>query len=118
MKRLALYSALSVRAAESAIRVIDAFEWESPRTKEALGLLDAVEAGGKTLVVLGRNDEVARRAFRNLPRVWITSPEQLGAYDVLWASQVIFTRQTLDIVNGGGAYDVSKGDFVRESEAS
>jgi large subunit ribosomal protein L4 len=118
MKRLALYSALSVRAAESAIRVIDAFDWESPRTKEALGLLDAVEAGGKTLVVLGRNDEVARRAFRNLPRVWITSPEQLGAYDVLWASQVIFTRQTLDIVNGGGAYDVSKGDFVRESEAS
>ena len=118
MKRLALYSALSVRAAESAIRVIDSFEWQNPRTKEALGLLDAIEAGGKTLLVLGRGDETARRAFRNLPQVWITSPDQLGAYDVLWARQVVFTRQSLDIVNGGGAYDISKSDFVRESEAS
>ena len=118
MKRLALYSALSVRAAESAIRVIDSFEWQNPRTKEALGLLDAIEAGGKTLLVLGRGDETARRAFRNLPQVWITSPDQLGAYDVLWARQVVFTRQSLDIINGGGAYDISKSDFVREGEAS
>ncbi len=118
MKRLALYSALSVRAAESAIRVIDSFDWQNPRTKEAVGLLDAIEAGGKTLLVLGRGDETARRAFRNLPQVWITSPDQLGAYDVLWARQVVFTRQTLDIVNGGGTYDISKSDFVRESEAS
>lgn len=118
MKRLALYSALSVRAAESAIRVIDSFDWQSPRTKEAVGLLDAIEAGGKTLLVLGRSDETARRAFRNLPQVWITSPDQLGAYDVLWARLVVFTRQSLDIVNGGGAYDISKSDFVRESQAS
>jgi large subunit ribosomal protein L4 len=118
MKRLALYSALSVRASESAIKVIDSFDWETPRTKDAVGLLTAVEAGGKTLLVLGQNDESARRAFRNLPQVWITSPGQLSAYDVLWASQVVFTRQTLDVVNGGGVYDISKSDFVRESEAS
>ncbi|MGH8959160.1 MAG: 50S ribosomal protein L4 [Acidimicrobiia bacterium] len=118
MKRQALYSALSIRAAESAVRVIDSFDWQAPRTKDAVGLLDAIEAGGKTLLVLGRSDETARRAFRNLPQVWITSPDQLGAYDVLWASQVVFTRQTLDIVNGGGAYGISKSDFVRESEAS
>ncbi|HEX2420300.1 MAG TPA: 50S ribosomal protein L4 [Acidimicrobiia bacterium] len=118
MKRLALYSALSVRASESAIKVIDSFDWETPRTKEAVGLLAAVEAGGKTLLVLGRNDDTARRAFRNLPQVWITGPDQLSAYDVLWASQVVFTRQSLDVVNGGGVYDISKSDFVRESEAS
>ena len=118
MKRLALHSALSVRASESAIKVIDSFDWETPRTKDAVGLLTAVEAGGKTLLVLGQNDESARRSFRNLPQVWITSPGQLSAYDVLWASQVVFTRQTLDVVNGGGVYDISKSDFVRESEAS
>jgi len=118
MKRLALYSALSVRASETAIKVIDSFDWETPRTKDAVNLLTAVEAGGKTLLVLGRNDDTARRAFRNLPQVWITSPDQLSAYDVLWARQVVFTRQTLDVVNGGGVYDISKSDFVRESEAS
>jgi large subunit ribosomal protein L4 len=118
MKRLALYSALSVRASEAAIKVIDSFDWETPRTKDAVSLLTAVEAGSKALLVLGRNDDTARRAFRNLPQVWITSPDQLSAYDVLWASQVVFTRQTLDVVNGGGVYDISKSDFVRESEAS
>ncbi|MGH8923045.1 MAG: 50S ribosomal protein L4 [Acidimicrobiia bacterium] len=118
MKRLALYSALSVRASESAIRVIDSFDWERPRTRDAVRLLGAVEAGGKTLLVLGRNDETARRAFRNLPQIWITTPDQISAYGVLWASQVVFTRQTLDVVNGGGVYDISKSDFVRESEGS
>ncbi|HEY3428017.1 MAG TPA: 50S ribosomal protein L4 [Acidimicrobiia bacterium] len=117
MKRLALYSALSVRASESSIKVIDSFDWETPRTKDAVSLLTAVDAGGKTLLVLGRNDDAARRAFRNLPQVWITSPDQLSAYDVLWASQVVFTRQTLEVVNGGGVYDITKSDFVRESEA-
>ena len=116
MKRLALYSALSTRASESAIKVIDSFDWQTPRSKDAVGLLGKIESSGKTLLVLGHGDETARRAFRNLPQVWITEPGQLSAYDVLWASQVVFTRQTLEVVNGGGAYDVSKSDFVKEGE--
>ena len=118
MKRLALHSALSIRASESAIKVIDSFDWQKPRTKDAVSLLNAIEVENKTLLVLGRNDETARRAFRNLPQVWITSPDHLGAYDVLWAANVIFTRHSLDMVNGGGTYDISKSDFVREGQAS
>lgn len=118
MKRLALYSALSVRASESAIKVITSFEWDTPRSKDAVSMLASLGSDRKTLVVLGRNDETARLAFRNLPQVWITEPDQLSAYDVLWASQVVFTRQTLDVVNGGGAYDISKSDFVREGESA
>jgi len=116
MKRLALFSALSTRAAESAVKVIDSVDWDAPRTKAAIALLGAVEAEGKVLLVLRNADDQAAKAFRNLPQVWITSPDQLTTYDVLWASQVIFTRESLKVVNGGGAYDVSKSDFVKDQE--
>lgn len=118
MKRLALYSALSTRAGESAIKVIDSFDWDNPRTKDAVELLNALGANGKTLLVLRRLDESAGIAFRNLANVWITEPAHLTTYDVLWASQLIFTSESLKTVNGGGTYDISKSDFVRDEEAS
>jgi large subunit ribosomal protein L4 len=118
MRRLALHSALSARASEAAVLVVDAFDWTSPKTKDAAALLAAVGATGKTLVVLNNMDEIAGVAFRNLPQVVIAEPGQLTAYDVLWARHVIFTSQTVGGVGGGHAYDVSKSDFVREGEAS
>lgn len=118
MKRLALYSALSTRAAESAIKVIDSFDWDTPRTKDAVELLGALAVEGKTLLVLRKMDETAGTAFRNLPNVLIAEPGQLTTYDVLWASQLVFTTESLRTVNGGGAYDISKSDFVRDEEAS
>lgn len=116
MKQLALRSALSTRAAEEAIKVVDSFEWSTPRTKDAVSLLSAMGIEGKALVVLPRIDETAALAFRNLPQVVIAEPAQLTAYDVVWASQVVFTSQTVNAVGGGGAYDISKSDFVREGE--
>ena len=118
MRRLALLSALSARAAEGAVLVVETFDWTTPRTREAVGLLAAVGVPGKALVVLNSMDEVAGVAFRNLPQVVISEPGHLTAYDVLWARHVIFTGQTVSAVGGGHAYDVSKSDFVREGEAS
>lgn len=119
MRRLALLSALSARAAENAVMVVEAFDWTAPKTRDAVALLAAVGAAGKTLLVLNSLDEVAGVAFRNLPQVVISEPGHLTAYDVLWARNVIFTTQTVGSAGGGGhAYDVSKSDFVREGEAS
>jgi large subunit ribosomal protein L4 len=114
MRQLALRSALSVRAAEGAVKVIDSFDWTAPRTRDAAELLRAIGADGKALVVLNRIDETAGLAFRNLPQVVLAEPGHLTAYDVVWASQVVFTSTTVNAVGGGGAYDVSKSDFVRE----
>jgi large subunit ribosomal protein L4 len=118
MRRLALLSALSARAAEDAVLVVEAFDWTSPKTRDAAGLLAAVGATSKTLLVLNSLDEVAGVSFRNLPQVVISEPGHLTAYDVLWARNVIFTTQTVGAAGGGHAYDVSKSDFVREGEAS
>jgi large subunit ribosomal protein L4 len=114
MKRLALRSALSARASEEAIKVIDSFEWSVPRTSDAAALLTALGIDGKALIVLTTLDDTAGLAFRNLPQVMITEPGQITAYDVMWATQVLLTSQTVNEVGGGGAYDISRSDFVKE----
>jgi large subunit ribosomal protein L4 len=117
MKRLALRSALSARASEDAIMVIEDIDWSTPKTKQAVTLLDAIGAGGKSLVVLGKLDGTAGRSFRNLPDVHLCQPGQLTPYDVLWADQVIFTSHTVGSVGRASSYEVSESDFVKDEGA-
>jgi len=116
MKRLALASALSARAAEDQVKIVDAFEWDAPRTRAASALLGAIGAGGKALVVLGGGDEVAALSMRNLPRVRTIAAGQLSTYDVLWADTVVFTGATIGLAGGRTSYDPTETDFVREEE--
>jgi large subunit ribosomal protein L4 len=108
MIRLALHSALSDRAADGMVAVVDSWAFAAPRTKDALSALSALGAGGRerVLVVLGRDDELAWKSFRNLgERVALVMVEELNAYDVLVADRIVFTRATLEAVAaraGGG----------------
>ena len=114
MKRLALRSALSARASEEAVLVIEDLDWSAPKTKQAVTLLEAIGAGGKSLVVLGKLDGTAGRSFRNLPDVHLCEPGHLTPYDVLWADQVIFTSHTVGSVGRSSSYEVSDSDFVKD----
>ncbi len=114
MKRLALRSALSARASEEAVLVVDDIDWATPKTKQAAGLLDAINADGKTLMVLGQLDSVAGKSFRNLPEVRLVEPGHLTPYDVLWSDQVVFTKHTVGSVGRSSSYEVSDSDFVRD----
>ena len=115
MKRLALRSALTARASEEAVMVVEPIEWSPAKTKQAMALLSALGAEGKTLLVLNRTDEAAYRAFRNLKNVVIAQPGHLTTYDVLWSDQVVFTTSTLQAVGRAGGYEVAETDFVKES---
>jgi large subunit ribosomal protein L4 len=95
MIRLALYSALSDRAAIERIALIDSFGWELPKTKDAVAALEALELYGKVLVVLTRDDDVAFRSFRNLSNVKTINQFELNAHDVLDADWLLFTDATL-----------------------
>lgn len=95
MIRLALRSALSDRAAEGNVHVIDAWSFETPSTKGALAALAALGAEGRVLVVLSRDDVVAWKSFRNLQHVHVLEVGELNTYDVLVNDCVVFTRQTL-----------------------
>lgn len=116
MKRLALYSALSARASESAVKVVEDLDWATPKTKQAATLLDAMDVSGKTLVVLGQLDGVPAKSFRNLADVRLVEPGQLTSYDVLWSDQLVFTSHTVGSVGRASTYEVSDEDFVKESD--
>ena len=96
MIRLALYSALSDRASMNRVAIIDSFAtWETPRTKDAIGALEALRLDGKILVVLGRDDATALRSFRNLMNVKTIDAGEVNAYDVLDCDWILFTDATL-----------------------
>ncbi len=95
MVRLALRSALSDRAAEGKVIVVEAWAFEKPRTKEAVAAIESLGIEGTVLVVLGPDDVNAARSFRNLPGVQIIEARELNAYDVLVNDYVVFTTETL-----------------------
>jgi large subunit ribosomal protein L4 len=95
MIRLALRSALSDRAAEGKVLVVDSWGWDAPHTKDAVAALQALAVEGRALVVLGPEDEAVWKSFRNLRQVSLLEQRELNAYDVLCSDVVIFTRETL-----------------------
>jgi len=96
MKRLALRSALSDRAASGQIKVVETFDvWETPRTKNAVALLDAMGVTGKVLLIAEDHERTAMKSFRNLNHVIASNLGQANTYDVLWAETIIMSQGTL-----------------------
>src|SRR3954469_14350834 len=73
MVRLALRSALSDRAADNKVLVVDQWAFDAPSTKAAKAALAPLGTTGRVLVVISRDDAVAARSFRNLPEVHVIS---------------------------------------------
>ena len=95
MVRLALRSALSDRAAEGRVAVVEGWSFETPRTGEARAALGALGLDGRVLLVMGDDDDVAVRSFRNLPDVHLIPVGELNAYDVLCSDWIVFSLSTL-----------------------
>ncbi|GIU85645.1 MAG: 50S ribosomal protein L4 [Acidimicrobiia bacterium] len=120
MIRLALRGALSDRASEGRILVVDEWGIAEPRTKagkellRALGLDGAGSRPPRVLVVLFREEEAVWKSLRNLgERVQIILPEELNAYDVLVNDWVVFSRASLETTVarlGGGEEGGDGGD--------
>jgi large subunit ribosomal protein L4 len=95
MVQLALRSALSDRAADGKVAVVSRWDFAAPKTREARQALQALGVEGRALVVLGPEEEVAAKSFRNLPEVHVLPAGELNAYDVLCCDWVVFTEATL-----------------------
>ena len=101
MIQLALRSALSDRAAQGRVALIEAWTFDVPSTKAALTALDALGLSGRVLVVLGEEDGYADRSFGNLSEIQTIVAGELNAYDILVNDWVVFTDETLP--GGSGA---------------
>jgi large subunit ribosomal protein L4 len=95
MIRLALYSALSDRAGEGRVALVDEWALDVPRTKDAVAALAALGLDGRVLVVLSPDDGIADRSFANLTRVQTLQATELNAYDVLRCDWIVFTDETV-----------------------
>ena len=95
MVRLAVRSALSDRAASEKVVVVKDWSFETPKTSDAVRVLEALGTEGRVLVVADRADVNTWKSFANLSYVHVISPGELNAYDVLVNDWVIFTERTL-----------------------
>jgi large subunit ribosomal protein L4 len=95
-RRLALRSALSAKAQEGGLVVLEAFALEEPRTRAITDLLRGVEAGRRVLVVLGSHNEMLEKSARNIAEVQVTLAGNLSVRDLLIAETVIVTRDAIE----------------------
>jgi large subunit ribosomal protein L4 len=97
MKAAALRGALSDRARDGRVHVVEAFvSGETPSTKTAVATLRKATESTKVLVVLSNLDELNWMSLRNEPTVHLIEAGQLNTYDVLVADEVVFTKDALD----------------------
>ncbi len=119
MRRLALRSALSVRAADAQIKVVEDFAaWAEPKTKKATALLAAMGVTGKVLLIAEDHERTAIKSFRNLDHVIAHNLGQANTYDVLWADTIIMSQGTLELGQGaprGTAEHAAGAEEVRSA---
>ena len=95
-RRLALRSALSAKAADGGVVVLDGFSLDEPRTRAVAELIRAVDAPRKVLVVLGSHNEMLEKSARNIPEVQLTLAGNLSVRDLLSADMVIVTKDAIE----------------------
>jgi len=115
VKRAALRSALSDRAANEVVTVVRGLSLDAPRTKEAVAALEALSVGGRVLVVLADRHEATELSFRNLPTVHTLVVDQLNTHDVLLSDHVLFDEDALELIGTGrrrGSVDTTTAEEV------
>ena len=97
VKRLALKSALSAKAAEGAVLVVDALEMPEIKTKTMKGFLNAIGAK-KTIMITPEVNENVVKSARNIPGVMTTTAKILSVYDIVNANQIVVDKAALAII--------------------
>jgi large subunit ribosomal protein L4 len=100
--RAAFYGALSAKAADGELYVLDSLSFDEPSTKAAKELLGKMELEGPVLLVLTQDDANAALSFRNLPEVTVVGPFEYGLYELLGAREVVFSRAAYSRLSGEG----------------
>ena len=102
-KRAALLSALSQKLAQKEITVLDKFEVESGKTKDAQKFLDAFKFAGSVLVVSSNNSDKELKATNNIPNLSTVNVELLNTYDVVSNKNVVLTESAVKYLEEANA---------------
>lgn len=115
----ALRGALTDRVRTGRLHVVsELVAGDNPSTKAALATLATVTSSAKVLVVVGRDEDVAWLSLRNAAHVHALASDQLNAYDVLVADEVVFTATALEAFRAGPASGKGAKGAARASEVA
>ena len=95
LRRLAMLSALSAKAAENEIIVVDELKFEEPKTKEMVKVLENVNAEKKALIVMADKDENVVKSAANIPGVRTTLVGSMNVYEILNHTNFIATKDAI-----------------------
>lgn len=98
MRRLALRSALSVKAADNQIILLDDLKMEAPRTKSMVAMLQALGVDGSALILLAESNEAVELSARNLPDVRTLRAGYLNVRDLLGFDYLIIPLDSLEVI--------------------
>ena len=98
VKRLAMKSALSAKAAAGEIIVVDSIKLDSIKTKDFRAFLNAIKADGKSMVVTPAKDEIVIKSARNIPGVEVAMANLINVYDILKAKNLVLDKEALAVI--------------------
>jgi len=100
VKRLARKSALTYKAIDNEILVVENFKLDKPKTQEFVNILRSLKIDNKrTLLVLSEKDENIYLSTRNLQKTKVVSADSLNTYDILHANNIIIVESSLKVIN-------------------
>jgi len=98
MRRLALRSALAIKANEGRVAVLDGFDLEEPKTRAVVDLLRAAGVESSALVVLPSPNDLVQRSFNNLPWAKVVLARNLNLYDLFTHDHLVITKESLELL--------------------
>lgn len=99
VKKLAKKSILSAKAKENQIKVLEDFSFETPKTKDFTTILSSLAVNDKkSIIILGSHNENLYLSSRNIKNTKVSTADELSAYDLVNAEQVILVESSVDLI--------------------
>ena len=116
--RAALRGALAAHAQAGSLALVDGSAWETPSTKSAVAVLDTWDKPLPLVLVVGDDEEVLAKSFRNLDRVVVVTPGELEVAAVVWAQSLLVSQAALEGVEAraGNGKPAKKDDATEDAE--
>lgn len=98
LKRAARLSALSLLARDNKVALVESFSLNAPKTSEFKGILSNLQSTGKTLIVLPAVDKNIVLSGRNLPKVKVSTANDINTYDLLNTEKLLLVEESVNVL--------------------
>ena len=99
VRKLARKSALSAKAKEGQIKIVEDFSFDAPKTREMAAIIQALELDGfKTLLLMPKSDPNVVKSGRNMPRLIVCEADKASTYDLLNNQTVLIQKSAVEVL--------------------